>query len=136
MPERSGWRYSKARNRAFEICSWFTLVTIALGVLGIVMQEILQLPVYIEHPDWLVWVVFGFLFLVVAVCLVTQFFLWIGVMMWSAVWPREWIVIRIFLVLAQLVTLNYGSSLIYVFIYRKQHERAQRFMTARAGASA
>jgi hypothetical protein len=35
-----------------------------------------------------------------------------------------------------LVTLTIGSSLIYVFIYRKQHERAQKVMMARAGVTA
>jgi hypothetical protein len=136
MPERSKWVYSKTQNRIFEICSWFTLVMIGLDVLGFVLGETLQQRIYIEHPGWLTWIGFGSLLLLCGVCVISQFLLWIGMMVWSAVWPGEWFVIRILLVLAQLVTLTIGSSLIYVFIYRKQHERAQKVMMARAGVTA
>lgn len=136
MAERSTWRYSIALNRAFEMCSWLSLLVIVLDVLGLVLGETNQGPLYIEKPGWPRWLGIGLFFLVVAICVVSQFFLWIGMMVWSAVWPGEWVVVRILLVLAQLVTLTIGSSLIYLFIYRKQHERAQKFIAARAGVSA
>jgi len=136
MPNRPTWRYSKSLNRAFEVCSWLTPLVIALDVLGFLLGQTLQEPVYWENPSRIAWVGIGFLFLVIAICVVSQFFLWIGMIVWSAVWPGEWIVLRVLLVLSQLLTLTIGSTLIYIFIYRKQHERAQKLMAARTGVSA
>ncbi len=136
MPNRSIWRYSRALNRAFEICSWLTLAVIGLDIFGFVLKETLPAPIHFENPGWLAWIAFWSFFLTSAVCIASQFFLWVGMIVWSAVWPGEWIVLRILLVLAQLLTLTIGSTMIYVFIYRKQHERAQKILVARTGVSA
>lgn len=136
MPRRSNWRYSRFLNRAFGICSWLTLLVVALDVLGFVLGQTIQEPIYFENPGWLARVAIGCLFLLVGICIASQFFLWIGMMVWSAVWPGEWILLRVSLVLAQLVTLTIGSTLIYIFIYRKQHERAQKLVMTRAGVTA
>jgi len=130
------WHYTITRNRIFEICSWFTLVTIAVDVLGFVVGETLQEPIYFKHLGWLGGIAVAGIFLILAICVFSQIFLWLGMIAWSAVWPGEWIVLRGLLVAAQLLTLSFGSSLIYVFVYRKQHERAQQSMMARAGVSA
>jgi hypothetical protein len=135
MPERSGWLYSTARNRLFEICSWFTLVHLALLVFGLVAGSVLD-PISIESRSWPVWVAVGFAFALVGICLVSQFILWISMVVWSAFWSEEWFVLRILMVLAQLLTFNFGSSLIYLFIYRPRHERIQRRVAAQAGVSA
>ncbi len=135
MPKRSNWHYSRFLIVPFDL-HCFTLLVIALDVLGFILGETLREPIYFENPGWLVRIALGFLFLIIAICVVSQFFLWIGMMVWSAFWPGEWIVLRILFVLAQLITLTLGSTLIYIFIYRKQHERAQKVVTARAGVSA
>ena len=133
MRERSEWNYSPMRNRLFEVCSYLTVATATLGLLGVIFSMVFpEQSLTIEHPQWFIWVGFGALFFVLAVCVLSQWFLWIGMMVWTVFWSGEWIVLRLLLVLAQLVTLSVGSALIYAFFYRRRHNRIQTRAPLRA----
>jgi len=134
MPERSKWQYSRARNRIFEICAWFTLVQAALLIFGFVVSS--GFPITFENPTWSIRVAFGLLLALIGICMISQFVLWPGMIVWSAAGSEEWVVLRIVLVVAQLVTLNFGSLLVYLFLYRPRHERVHRRVAAQAGVSA
>jgi membrane protein implicated in regulation of membrane protease activity len=74
----------------------------------------------------------GGLFVLVGICLLSQFVIWIGMMTWTAFWYDD---IRILLVIAQLIFFSFGSALIYLFLYRPRHEKAQGQTALQAGVS-
>lgn len=136
MRERSEWNYSPIRNRIFEVCGYLTVAILTLGFCGVIFNLVYpDLKLSISHPGWLIWLGFGMLFSVAATCVLSQWFLWIGMMIWTALWSGEWIVLRILLVLAQILSLSFGSALVYVFFYRRQHNRIQSRARLRAGVS-
>ncbi|MGC2640004.1 MAG: hypothetical protein WA294_22695 [Acidobacteriaceae bacterium] len=136
MRERSEWNYSPMRNRLFEVCSYLTIATLTLDICALLLGIALPDQTFsLQHPQWFIWVGFGALFPVIAVCVLSQWFLWIGMMVWTAFWSREWIVSRVLLVLAQLVTLSFGSALVYAIFYRRHHNRIQSRALLRAGVT-
>lgn len=137
MPQSTEWLYSPSRNRLFAICSYVTAAIVTLDVCAIVVG-LFTSPhsVSIENPSWLIRIAVGVLFLGAAACILSQFTLWFGMMVWTALWWDEWLVLRVLLLLFQLITLGAGSALVYAVFYRKIHNSRQARMALRAGASA
>jgi hypothetical protein len=119
----------------FTICAWMTVVMLGLDVLGFVLSVGLDEPIMMKSPSWPVQAMLGGLFVLVGICLLSQFVIWIGMMTWTAFWYDEWFVIRILLVIAQLIFFSFGSALIYLFLYRPRHEKAQGQTALQAGVS-
>jgi hypothetical protein len=137
MPQSSEWLYSPSRNRVFAVCSYFTVAMLALFVCEATFSLFFSIqPFSIENPAWPIRVAFWILFLILAACVLSQLYLWVGMIVWTAFWCGEWIVLRVLLLLAQLLTLSFGSAIVYVFLYRRQHISVQRRVAQGAGVSA
>ena len=114
----TAWIFRKAIGQVFGVCSAITLFTIVAQIAII----------YFFYPISGIHVpatagslaVFFLIFIALALSLVSQIWLWIGMLIFCIRYDRSPLVWRAAAVLLQVIALSLASSLVYILIYRPQ----------------
>lgn len=104
-------------NLLFAICSVITLVVLAIEIIGLYLYPMSEMRLPETHG---VLALFVLVLLSVAICLASQLWLWIGMLIFCMRYDRRPAVWRVLGVLFQICTLSFASCLIYFFAYRAQ----------------
>jgi hypothetical protein len=117
MPGTDTWIYSRTADTLFAFSSWIAVASLCVNIVLIAIGPFPE--VRFDHTP-LNLIVFGIMFVLVGISLISQFYLFFGMLYFCAFRDRRGMILRVICVLIQLFFLTLGSALIYAIVFRPQ----------------
>jgi hypothetical protein len=119
MPRTDTWIYSRTADKLFAFSSWIAVVSLCANIVLIAIDPITE--VRFDHTP-LALTVFGIVFVLMGITVISQFYLFFGMLYFSAFRDCRGMTLRVICVMVQLLFVTLGSALIYAIVYRPQRK--------------